>query len=212
MGTGNRIEMMIAVCALVSSMMAVYIAWDQGRVMRAQQHGEVFPVIQIDGFATNNTERSALGLRVSNSGVGPALIESVVLEVEGEPVESLDQQLATLPDGYDLSWASLTGRALAPGAQTTPVEIAWRRNDIEPEEIASFAANSTANWRLRICYCSVFNRCWRTNSLGTARADRVATCEQHETDIFADLGNRPPPTWNGPASATDLTSADGAPQ
>ena len=33
MGTGNKVEMVIAVCAVVTSALAVFIAWDQGRVM-----------------------------------------------------------------------------------------------------------------------------------------------------------------------------------
>ena len=48
MGTGNKVEMLIAICAVLTSAIAVFIAWDQGRVMRAQQHGAVYPVIQID--------------------------------------------------------------------------------------------------------------------------------------------------------------------
>ena len=41
MGTGNKVEMLIAICAVLTSAIAVFIAWDQGRVMRAQQHGAV---------------------------------------------------------------------------------------------------------------------------------------------------------------------------
>lgn len=35
MGTGNKVEMLIAICAVLTSAIAVFIAWDQGRVMRA---------------------------------------------------------------------------------------------------------------------------------------------------------------------------------
>ena len=48
MGNGNKVEFLVAICALIASSMAVYMAWDQGRVMRAQQHGAVFPVLQVD--------------------------------------------------------------------------------------------------------------------------------------------------------------------
>ncbi|MEM7663500.1 MAG: hypothetical protein AAF292_14750 [Pseudomonadota bacterium] len=211
MGNGNKAEMFIAICALISSAVAVFIAWDQGRVMRAQQHGEVFPIIQIDGFATNNATRSALGIRVSNSGVGPAIIESVELEIAGENITSLESELALLPGGYELSWAGLTGRALAPGEQQIPVEISWPRNAVVAEAITQFAL-STENWRLRICYCSVFKKCWRTNSLGTARAESVDVCERGETDIFNDLGTSSPLIRNQIDDIEQTTSADGAPQ
>jgi len=42
-GDGNKVEFLVAVCALIASAMAVFMAWDQSRVMRAQQHGAVFP-------------------------------------------------------------------------------------------------------------------------------------------------------------------------
>ncbi|MEM9669841.1 MAG: hypothetical protein AAF950_13025 [Pseudomonadota bacterium] len=209
MGNGNKVEMFIAVCALISSAAAVFIAWDQGRVMRAQQHGEVFPIIQIDGFANNNSRRSALGVRVSNSGVGPALIENVELEIDGETVTSLESQLAGLPDGYNLSWADLTGRALAPGEQQTPVEISWPREAVVVEPITRFAL-STEDWQLRICYCSVFGRCWRTSGLGTARADSVDACERGETDVFAELGTHLPLIQNQIVSTPTNISEDGA--
>ncbi|HCX12097.1 MAG TPA: hypothetical protein DHU81_17525, partial [Hyphomonas sp.] len=77
MGTGNKVEMLIAICAVLTSAIAVFIAWDQGRVMRAQQHGAVYPVIQIDGFVSTSVDTASMGIRVSNSGVGPALIEQV---------------------------------------------------------------------------------------------------------------------------------------
>ncbi|MEM9047039.1 MAG: hypothetical protein AAGC81_20365 [Pseudomonadota bacterium] len=210
MGDGNKAEMLIAICALISSAVAVFIAWDQGRVMRAQQHGEVFPIIQIDGFATNSATRSALGIRVSNSGVGPAIIESVELEIGNTVVNSLDVVLADLPDGYELSWVGLTGRALAPGEQQIPVEIGWPKAANVAEEITEFAL-TTATWRLRICYCSVFGRCWRTNSLGTARAESVSVCERGETDIFNDLGTSSPLIRNQLDNIQQNTSADGAP-
>ena len=35
MGNGNKVEFLVAICALIASAMAVFMAWDQGRVMRA---------------------------------------------------------------------------------------------------------------------------------------------------------------------------------
>ena len=77
MGDGNKVEFLVAVCALITSIMADYMAWDQGRVMRAQQHGAVFPVLQVDGFAEDDGRSTSIGINVRNSGVGPALVESV---------------------------------------------------------------------------------------------------------------------------------------
>ena len=97
MGTGNKVEMLIAICAVVTSAIAVFIAWDQGRVMRAQQHGSVYPVLQADGYVSADPHVREIGVRFRNSGVGPALIESVDMLKDGERLVSLNAYRDELP-------------------------------------------------------------------------------------------------------------------
>lgn len=200
MGHGNKVEFLVAICALVTSVVAVYIAWDQGRVMRAQQHGEVFPILQVEGYVSNNATQSSMGITVSNRGVGPAMIERVIVEVKGEVVTSLSDELADFPRSQNISWNGMTGIALGAGDSVTPIELNWRRNEVAPAKVWEAAAKAD-EWSLRICYCSVFNRCWETSGIGTARADRVDACPRGEGDVFEDLGipDRP----SAPASITD---------
>jgi len=187
MGKGNKVEMMIAVCAVISSLAAVFIAWDQGRVMRAQQHGAVFPVLQIDGYTATSPDTQSFGIRLSNSGVGPALIEEVSLL---DPVDESTALMATvraLPAGADISWTALTGRAVAPGDKIEPLRINWYGDVITPADFRATAAD-WAQYELVVCYCSVFGRCWKTRGLGTSRADPVEACPQGEADVFEQLG------------------------
>ncbi|MEO0883169.1 MAG: hypothetical protein AAFY34_10590 [Pseudomonadota bacterium] len=184
MGNGNKVEMLIAICALISSAAAVFIAWDQGRVMRAQQHGEVYPILQVDGFSNNSATYTNLGFRVRNSGVGPAIIDSVELEIDGKIITDPGRLLSGLPGNYDITRAPLTARALAPGEEVTPFELGWKRDDITFEQVFQFV-QETQSWRLKICYCSVFRRCWQTSELSSARATRVGSCPRGDTDIFA---------------------------
>ena len=192
MGTGNKVEMLIAICAVLTSAIAVFIAWDQGRVMRAQQHGAVYPVIQIDGFVSTSVDTASMGIRVSNSGVGPALIEQVRMLRNGEPVASLNLYVDRFPSGYDLSWTSLIGRAIAPGSNVEPLRVDWSRDDISGDQLDAVAAE-WSQLDAEICYCSVFNKCWtaigREMGLSIARAERVKRCERSETDVFEALAN-----------------------
>ncbi|WP_084397470.1 hypothetical protein [Henriciella aquimarina] len=190
MGTGNKAEMLIAICAVLTSVIALFVAWDQGRVMRAQQHGAVFPVVQIDGFVSTTADHASMGVRLSNSGVGPALIERVQMLKDGAPVDSLQPYVDRLPENYDLSWSGLTGRAIAPGAEVAPIELLWTREDISDDRLNSTAAE-WAELSLEVCYCSVFDRCWVTRGIGTARSERVKQCEQSDADIFEALATRP---------------------
>lgn len=193
MGNGNKIEMLIAICAVLTSVIALFVAWDQGRVMRAQQHGAVYPVVQVDGFVSTSAEFASMGLRLSNSGVGPALVERVSMLRDGEEIESLTGYVDSLPPGYLHSWTSLIGRAVAPGDQVEPLRVDWPRSDVSSAQLNA-AARKWAELDVEICYCSVFERCWITRSLGMgsgmARAERVKRCERSDMDIFEAVANQ----------------------
>lgn len=191
----NRAELVIAVCAVLTSAVAVFIAWDQGRVMRAQQHGAVFPVLQVDGFTSRQMDRLSLGIRISNTGVGPALIEQVGVRRGNEVLETLTPYRASLPGGYNISHTSLTGRSLAPGSQVTALEISWPEDKITEAEFYAVATDWSV-LELELCYCSVFDRCWLARDLDQKRPVRTKTCERGDKDIFEEAAQAQlsPPT------------------
>ena len=187
MGNGNKVEFLVAICALIASAMAVFMAWDQGRVMRAQQHGAVYPVLQVDGYVSNRPNNTAVGINIRNSGVGPALIESVELLVNGEKTSSFSRELTSLPDGFEMSWSAIVGRALAPGETVTPIDMVWPKGVLDTEDVNNISIDAQT-WALEICYCSVFERCWKTERIGRSRARPVDKCVPQEADLFEQLG------------------------
>lgn len=187
MGDGNKVEFLVAVCALITSVVAIWVAWDQSRVMRAQQHGMVYPVLQVDGFGNTRDGIIEIGLKVSNSGVGPALIESVGYRMEDSSFGSFSEFVSSLPEERDVLWSGVTGRALAPGEAIQPLYIYWPANN-SAASVLEQVAQESAKWKLEICYCSVFEKCWKTQSIGRSRAVPVDRCERSETDIFEQLG------------------------
>ncbi|MCI4643337.1 MAG: hypothetical protein MRY64_00965 [Hyphomonadaceae bacterium] len=193
MGTGNKVEMLIAICAVMTSVIALFVAWDQGRVMRAQQHGAVYPVVQVEGFVSAGVESDSMGIRISNSGVGPALIERVTLLENDKPLESLTPYTDRFPPGYAHSWSSVTGRALAPGDDIEPLRVDWTRGTVSSDQLNE-AATAWSQLDVEICYCSVFERCWITRSInmgsGMTRAQRVQRCERSDADIFAAVADQ----------------------
>lgn len=173
--------------AIMVSLIALYVAWDQSRVMRAQQHGAVIPALQVDGFVTNQGERLYLGLRVFNNGVGPAFIETVQIYRDGE----LQSDLSGLLDAVDLetndrSWTSMVGRVMAPGQSVEPARMGWPQENVRVEHIAALT-REFSRWDTQICYCSVFERCWIASS-SNARTRDVERCEPAETDVFESFG------------------------
>ena len=189
MGKGNRVEMLIAICAVLTSAIAVFIAWDQGRVMRAQQHGAVYPVLQANGYTSTDPDVREIGVVFRNSGVGPALIESVDVFKGGEQVESLIPYRDALPPGYSLSWTSMVGRAIAPGETLDALRISWPVGQMSHTEMDA-TAQEWGSLTIRTCYCSVFKRCWNVEGLAqNSSAERVKSCKRSEQDIFEGLSS-----------------------
>ena len=193
MGNGNKVEFLVAICALITSVAAIWVAWDQSRIMRAQQHAMVFPVLQTGGFVSTNEETIQIGVNLANSGVGPALIEAVIPIVNGEEIDSLEQYRSSLPPNYDISWAGIAGRAMAPGDELDAIRISWDRGDITTDQLNM----TVAKWSeidLQFCYCSVFDQCWLTTD-DNSRAQPVEACREQETDPFEAFGmNRMQPS------------------
>lgn len=182
----SRLEMVIAICAVLTSVIALFVAWDQGRVMRAQQHGAVYPVLQVDGFVSTAQEQRNLGIRFSNSGVGPALIASVEVISDGQKIDGLKKYYDQMPSGHDLSWTSMVGRAVAPGENTLALAISWPVEEFSHDELTAASA-VWAGLELNVCYCSVFGRCWEVAGLTNSYREQVMKCDRSERDIFEDL-------------------------
>lgn len=186
MGNGNKVEFLVALCALVTSIIAIWVAWDQSRVMRAQQDGMVYPVLQIDGFVSRKDDTTSMGLRLENSGVGPALIESVTASVDGKSLPNLESYRSSLAPGYQISWAALAGRAVAPGNQLDAIRLEWDTEKINNAQLNT-AAIAWGEIEFSVCYCSVFQKCWVTGASAT-RATPVKRCPAADGDIFEQFG------------------------
>ncbi|WP_339335620.1 hypothetical protein [uncultured Maricaulis sp.] len=186
----NNHQTLTGIGAMLVGIAALFVAWDQGRVMRAQQHGAVVPAVQVDAFTQTGGDRVVMGLRVANNGVGPAFVESVSVTRDGVAADSLDGMFASMPAGVeDRSWNNMTGRVLAPGEMVVPLEVNWPASDVAPSALAALFVE-WERWDAIVCYCSVFDRCW-TASVQRADRQRVEQCPRPEADIFELYGAEP---------------------
>ncbi len=154
--------------------------------MRAQQHGAVVPVLQVDGFVSSTPEQRSVGLRVVNNGVGPAMIRSVTLRRRDQMVGDFSALMAHFPAATDRSWSSVNGRALAPGGEVAPIVFTWPRGSLDQNGLDGLLAE-WQDWSVEACYCSVFDRCW-TSSSGHTDRNPVRSCPTPESDPFEQIG------------------------
>lgn len=181
-----KFENVGAIAAIISSIAAVivgaaalYIAWDQARVMRAQQHAAVWPILSIDLETEIDGSQLTVQFLAENAGIGPALLRHAELRNAQGVIHSWAAFRDALPDDIaksdQVSHASVPGRALFPGRKTTPYSLTWDLDE-NPDLTIKKMEPWLENTSLEICYCSVFDRCWVQSSDNQAAAQPVPAC------------------------------------
>lgn len=183
-----------SVVAMLIGAAALFVAWDQAQVMRKQQHASVWPLLSPDFIIDNDETSLFLRLSVANDGVGPALVESAFLTLNGEKSTSQSEVMEflfadTKPSGAaNLKGGSIEKTVVGAGEKEEVFNIAWPIND---NNIAAFTAlanryvaGEELNVSMTICYCSVFDRCFVAN--GNDRPERIRQCAA-PTGFFTKL-------------------------
>jgi hypothetical protein len=188
MGNGNKAEMLIAVCAVISSIAAVYIAWDQARVMRSQEKADVWPILQLT-HQTDSSDTNSYTFHIQNAGVGPALIEDYLIRIPGQPdTKNLrDMVRYFLPvDALGepvFANANLSGRVLRQGAELEPVAAIFPEGEETAEimqtRISEFVSGESKPAEAFICFCSILDDCWIASTMpDNPRPLEVKSCTQ----------------------------------
>lgn len=173
---------LVALCALAVS---VY----QTKIMREQQRASAWPSLYLYSSNVDGWSRE-----VRNLGLGPALVRSVVVTVDSQPVRDWGDALERLGDkplmdsveraaARDTSIQVFTntfarGSVLLPGEKTVLVRVT-------PPSLGRRIERTTRGRRLAIevCYCSFYDDCW---TVGTRRMEpeSVRACVADSTRQF----------------------------
>ncbi|MEQ8435783.1 MAG: hypothetical protein RIA71_16250 [Oceanicaulis sp.] len=160
-----RFETVGSIAAIVVGVAALFVSWDQGRVMRQELRASLWPALQLDGFSDTSAGGLAVGLRITNAGVGPALIQSITVREDGELVADLDDIEARIGGAPDTSFETATGRILAAGAEMEPFVLRFATPDaltLSDQRVDTRVASGalTDRWSVEVCYCSSLGLCW----------------------------------------------------
>lgn len=166
-------DMLVALSAIVLGVSALAVSVVQVRIMRQEQHASVWPRLQIGRVYSEGRD---FAIVVGNPGIGPAVIKEVTVEVDGRPVTSwIDAINALVPDQPpgDVVFMQVSGRILPAGESIQPIASA------DPRFADAFVAASS-RMRMRVCYCSVYDICWRVaySGGGVPEPEPVARCVQ----------------------------------
>lgn len=184
-------ELFAAAAAMIVSIAALFVAWDQSQVMRAQQHASVWPVLQSDVTIDSDENGYFVAFDIHNLGVGPALIKYAELRVNGQAMvdfETFDRLVLVeeLTSGRTIRSSSMSG-IIGANQSRSVLKISWPIDDVTTKAFSQLATKysevDSPNISLVMCYCSVFDKCWYANE--------DTSIAPHETDSCPDMQNDP---------------------
>jgi hypothetical protein len=173
-----RYEAMIAVSAvLISAITAAALVY-QTHVLSQQFSATVWPYLSFD-VSHSDTD---VNVDVRNNGIGPALIRSVEITVDGKRVPSLDAIVDPIVSRANALRKNRTPAASASVATIQTGEVLPANRSITLVHVSGTEATrmlvaEAPRFNLSLCYCSLLGRCWNAQFDDPANAPHdVRTC------------------------------------
>ena len=145
-----RYDAAAAVIAALVGMLALLVAGYTAYIQRQQVRAQVWPWLVA---GNNDNERS---IEILNKGVGPAIVRSAQVFVDGKPQpdwQHVLKALGTVPHSY--SQSTLNPNVLTPGEKVPAIQFA------DEDEYRRFKSAALLRLTLvNICYCSTLDECW----------------------------------------------------
>lgn len=170
-------ETFIALAALVVSVSAVAVGIYEASLQRAHDRAEVWPHLELSTYVMSKGAE----LRLENSGIGPAVVHSIVVSVDNRPRRDWAEVIAAItgkqPDVLENSTAA--DRAIRAGDHVTLVGV-------PAQSLPPGMWDYIKRVSVRICYSSVFGESWvlESRQLSTASTwTPVARCDSQPADM-----------------------------
>lgn len=167
-------QTLLSVAGALIAILALFATLRESNEVRRQTAAAVWPYIQVQMNDFDRGDTAALSLSFTNTGVGPAKVRSLRMEIDGEPVPDWPGLLARLDQPADSPYGRdfISQRVLAPGESVTVFQTTH-----PPLVRAMQAAIRRPETVLSMCYCSIFDECWRADSGPVPEDPRpVAAC------------------------------------
>jgi hypothetical protein len=155
-----RIELLIATLALLASAAASIATVVQTRVVGQEMSASVWPYLTIEDTLSNDDYK----LEVINQGLGPAIVQSADLSIDGKPQANWRAALRTI--------AAKDRHHIFNGAGESTQIIAVHKPGLGDAVRAGYLPKPD----LAVCYCSILQQCWRVDTLQLEQPRAVRDC------------------------------------
>jgi hypothetical protein len=176
---GHRwIDLALASGALILSVTSIVIAIQNEHAMQRLVTANSWPYLELShGNALGGTR--ALHFDVTNAGIGPAMIEKLVVTYDGQPVRDA-RELLTRCCGPESTWGNPDAEINTVSARVLPARetIYFLKVPQQGSNLEVWSRLDAARFKTRmaVCYSSVFGEYWIT-TLGEAKARSVKSCD-----------------------------------
>lgn len=157
------IALVVSLGALCVSIYEANIMREQQMIMQSQQKTSVFPYLIQDLRYSFGGDGEFI-YEIENKGIGPARINSANLTLNKKTVNSyfeikneLDKIFPKEAD-YGLSFSDPNGYFISPKETIIAIKITYKNFDRSMDLIRNL------NFEYDICYCSIFDECWKINA------------------------------------------------
>jgi len=175
-------QTILSVAGVVTAVIALWAALKESAAVREQTAATVWPIVQLSLENYDDGKQARFALRLTNAGIGPARINAIRVTVDGKAYADWADVLAAM--GSELlpsvgrNWA--LGRVLIPGEGVYWLDVQ------DPELVRRISPLSESErTRVELCYCSIFEQCWLSDSRASQRAPvAVAECPDFGEQAF----------------------------
>ena len=168
-----RADLLVAVSAMIFSAIVAVAAVYQTRVIANQLSASVWPYLSF----TDSDSDKLFRYQLVNNGLGPAIIDSATLSLDGKPKASVRDAgfaiLVHVPNHTSMSTSSVgDGDVIRPGESLELLRFSG-------PGARALAAASRRRLIVSVCYCSLLNQCWIVASGAASERPRpVARCQE----------------------------------
>jgi hypothetical protein len=165
---------------------ALFVSGYTAYVQRQQVRAAVWPILE---YGTSNEPR--IRFTVDNKGVGPAIIRSVVVRVDGEPVRTWQEALQKLlgPGEYKFTMSSISGHTFSAGES---MDLMVPHN-FDGTPLANDKSNplwtalnkERGRVAIEICYSSTLGDCWTLRHDVNGKSTTIETRRCADTSATA---------------------------
>ena len=191
---GVRFELVIAVCALLISTLATVASWwqtqaswQQTRIIDEQLSAQVWPYV---GFNVGIVKADTDEFTIENDGLGPAVVRSVSVLVDGRERSSFVDMLHAIL-GPNIMRRKAHGESMGLTEDSANPGFVLRPGDSEKMltfRSKTFAKQLILAYRrisIRTCYCAIVpGRCWQLDTAGNSDPQPVSACREDRHDLL----------------------------